>query len=71
MAAKRERRSGPRTCWEMAFRPASAIFTIPLANSVSVKGQSGIDTGFAVAEEGLSKPEVAPVNEDQSEKKKF
>lgn len=44
-----------RTCWKMAFCPASAIFTIPLANSVSIKGQSGLDTGFMVAEVALAK----------------
>lgn len=27
-----------RTCWRTAFRPASAIFTSPLANSVSGRG---------------------------------
>jgi len=50
----------------MAFRPDSAIFTIPLANSVSVKGQSGLDAGFAAAEVGLSEPEVIAVTESQN-----
>lgn len=59
------------TCWEMALRPASAIFTIPLANSVSVKGQSGLDAGFPGTGVGLSKPGVIALNGDRSGKKKF
>lgn len=59
------------TWWKMALRPDSAIFTIPLANSVSVEGQSELDTRFTVTEVGLSKPEVIPVNKDHSGKKKF